>query len=86
MRVISSCISITIFFRHGGEEGVTCNVIAFDSKSDQGKHKLLTTTYNMILVSGMGNRNSGDHIGGCKESQEVDQSGAYIEDLMEILA
>ena len=21
--------------RHGGEEGVTCNVIAFDSKSDQ---------------------------------------------------
>ena len=32
-----ACIYI---FRHGGEEGVTCNVIAFDSKSDQGKYKL----------------------------------------------
>ena len=65
-----------VVFRHGGEEGVTCNVIAFDSKSDQGKHKLLITTHNMILVSRMGNRDSGDHLGGCQEGQEVDQSGA----------
>ena len=27
----------TICCRHGGEEGVTCNVIALDSKSDQGR-------------------------------------------------
>ena len=59
-------------FRHGGEEGVTCNVIAFDSKSDQGKQKLLTTTPNIILVSRMGNRDSGDHLGGGQKSQEVD--------------
>ena len=67
-----------VVFRHGGEEGVTCNVIAFDSKSDQGKHKLLITTHNMILVSRMGNRDSGDNLGGCQEGQEVDQSGALM--------
>ena len=40
--IVSRCYFIILaVFRHGGEEGVTCNVIAFDSKSDQGKHKLL---------------------------------------------
>ena len=36
--------------RHGGEEGVTCNVIAFDSKSDQGKLDLLDPLSKIELL------------------------------------
>ena len=34
MRPVEIFLTVTDC-RHGGEEGVTCNVIAFDSKSDQ---------------------------------------------------
>ena len=37
----------SLCIRHGGEEGVTCHVIAFDTKSDQGN---TSEQYSTVLI------------------------------------
>ena len=70
----------SLCIRHGGEEGVTCHVIAFDTKSDQGNTSEQYSTvliFTQIFCSWLGDWNCWQHSQCCQESQEVDQSGLY---------